>query len=433
MISEIAHFLFLSNLLDKKIYNSKDRSCFGKVIDVIVVPKETYPEVASLVISPGFLRKKQIISWENILPFELPVINLMAKEGATTLPFPESGVLNGNELLLKDTFLDKQILDVYGCKVVRVNDLHLLKENNKIWVVHVDIGFRGISRRLGWEKNLDSIMQWIFTYKLPDQFVSWKYVQQLASGADHVGLTSLKLKTACQPLTTLHPADLSEILMDLNRYERIALFRSLDSKTAGEVLSELKSDVQKRLMENLEREKRYEIINQMPPDKAADVLGSLKPKRREEIMKHMSLDRAEVIKNLLVHPEESAGSIMNTQFVSLAPDLTVEQAINKLKEFAPTVEALYYIYVVDENKTLLGVVTMRRLMASPPTSKLSEVMNTKTIKVKPNTDEERITNIFIKYNFGAIPVVDNQNKMLGIIMFKDAVDKVLSAVVARGK
>jgi Mg2+ transporter MgtE len=275
-------------------------------------------------------------------------------------------------------------------------------------------------------------MNWIFTYKLPDQFVSWKYVQQLPSGTDHIGLVSLKLKTACQPLTTLHPADLSEILMDLNRYERIALFRSLDSKTAAEVLAELKSDIQKRLLENLEREKRYEVISQMLPDKAADLLSHLPPKRREDIMKHLPQSNTETIKGLLVHPEETAGSIMTTQFVTMQPEITVDEAINKLKEFASKIQSLYYVYVVDANQILLGVVTMRRLMASLPAAKLSEIMNTKVVKVKPNTEEKKITRTFIKYNFGAIPVVDSHNKLLGIIMFKDAVDKVLSAIAKKG-
>jgi CBS domain-containing protein/sporulation protein YlmC with PRC-barrel domain len=429
MISQIQHFLFLSDLLGKKVYKTQGNSAFGKIVEVIITPKEIYPEVTKLVISPGWFRTNIIINWDNIMPFDLPINRLIVKDGTSSQPF----ALSGNEMALKDSFMDKQILDVSGCKVVRINDLHLLKENNKIWVVHVDVGFRAILRRLEWEKRIDSVSNWIFSAKLPDQFVSWKHVQQLPSGADHIGLAPLKLKIASQPLTTLHPADLAEIIMDLDRYERVAFFRTLDIKNAAEVVSELKIDVQKKMFEGIDKEKRSELLSHMAPDKAADLLGHLNPKRREDILKRLLPDKAKNITSLLLHPEETAGSIMTTQFVALPKTFTVEQTLAKLKELAATVQALYYIYVLDENQSLLGVVTIRRLMAAQAAASLGEIMNTKIVKVKSNTEEKKITHTFIKYNFGAIPVVDAQNKLLGIIMFKDAVDKVLSAILEKDK
>ncbi|MBI4835238.1 MAG: magnesium transporter [Planctomycetes bacterium] len=430
MITGQQYFLFLTNLLGKKLYREKSRKFVGKIVDIIAHSKEIYPEVNKLITKRGLFHDKGVVLWEDILPFELPVTKLWVKEETIVNPV---NIANGKDLMLKDTFLDKQIVDVSGCKVVRVNDLHLLKEQNKIWVVHMDIGFRALSRRLGWEKRLDGIMEWIFSYKLPEQFVSWKHVQQLPGSSDHFGLAPIQLKSTSQRLNELHPADLADILQDLDRYERLAMFRSLDIKTAAEVLVELPIERQRRIIENLDREKRANLIALMLPDKAADLLSHLPPKRREEMLKPLPANVSDSIKKLMVHPDQTAGSLMTDKFIALPPEMTVEQSFAKIKELAPNVQALYYAYVVDANQVLLGVVTLRRLLSAAPTAKLSEIMNTRAVKIKPNASEQKAAKLFLKYSFGAIPVVDNQNKLLGIIMFKDAVDRVVSAVVESRK
>jgi CBS domain-containing protein len=430
MITGKQYFLFLTDLVGKKLYRGKSRKCVGKITDIIAHHREIYPEVSKLIVSRGLFRDKGVVSWDDVLPFELPVTKLWAKEETSINPI--SGV-NGKDLSLKDTFLDKQIVDVSGCKVVRVNDLHLLKEQNKIWVVHMDIGFRALARRLGWEKRLDGIMEWVFSYKLPEQFVSWKHVQQLPDSSDHFGAAPIQLKSTSQRLNELHPADLADILQDLDRYERMAMFRSLDIKTAAEVLVELPMERQRRMIEGLDREKRYNLITLMVTDKAADLLSHLPPKKREEILKHLPENISGSIEKLMVHPDQTAGSLMTDKFIALPPDMTVEQSFAKIKELAPNVQALYYAYVVDANLILLGVVTLRRLLSAAPTAKLSEIMNTRAVKIKPNASEQKAARLFLKYNFGAIPVVDAQNKLLGIIMFKDAIDRIVSAVVESGK
>ena len=428
MVEGNKYFLFLSELLGVKVKRQSSNKTIGRISEVCVTFKDIYPVISRLVISRGWFRTKVAIAWDDVLPFELPVTRLFVKEEALTPPFQPAE----HEIMLVEEFLDSQIVDVSGCKVVRVNDLHLLKENNKVWVVHMDIGFRGILRRLGYLENTEKIAAWLFSYKFHDTFVSWKHVQRLEGSSEHHGFLGLQLKATCQNLTDLHPADLAEIIMDLKRNERIAFFRALDQKAAAEALTEIKPEDQRFLLDNLDKEKRLQVVGEMPPDKAADVLGRLLPKRRDEILKALPPQRSAEIQSLLIHPSATAGALMTTKFLALSKDLTVEQAMAKIKEQAAQTSALYYTYVVDENQTLLGVVPLKTMLTAAPLAKLGEIMHAKLVKIKETAPERKVTELFIKYTFGAVPVVDNQNKIKGIILFKDAVDKVLSAVAERG-
>ncbi|MCK5578934.1 MAG: magnesium transporter, partial [Planctomycetes bacterium] len=213
--------------------------------------------------------------------------------------------------------------------------------------------------------------------------------------------------------------------MDLSRDERVGLFKTLDHLLAGETLAELPYSVQRILLDSLDRTTQRQVVAEMPPDKAADMISKYPSRRRNEILKRIDPDKAKEIKGLLTHPEETAGALMTTEYIALKQDLSTGQALAAIRRVAADVDEVAYIYVVDDTETLLGVVTLRRLLAASDETKLSDLMNTKLIKVKTGTRERRITRIFGKYNFDAIPVVDNQNKIKGIIIFKDAIDKVL--------
>ncbi|MFA5794806.1 MAG: CBS domain-containing protein [Candidatus Brocadiia bacterium] len=429
MIQDSKYFLYLSELLDKKVIDSQTNKTIGRIKDVLIAPKEIYPEITSLFISVGILGRKFTVAVDDLEPFALPVNKLYLKPDRKPMPFQPSAP---NNFLLKDMFLDKQVLDTGGCKVVRVNDLHLLKENNKIWVVHMDIGFRGIARRLGWLSWLDPLVEWIFTSKLPDKFVSWKFVQAIPSSGERKS-DKLMLRSAYQCFSEMNPADMAEILTALDRYERVSTFKLMDPQTAAEALVEIDLKMQKELMDLIDGEKRREIVTRMPSDKAADLVSRLSRRRQEEILKQIPQPKSGEIRSLLSHPEQTAGALMTTDYVSLNKDTTAEQAMAKIREISVANKPvyLYYIYVIDNDQTLQGVVNMRRLFAAQPASKLSEIMNTKLVKVKVNTHEAKIIKTYIKYNFVALPVVDNHNILKGVILFKDLADKVMMPLINR--
>ena len=221
--------------------------------------------------------------------------------------------------------MDKQIVDTFGAKVVRVNDLHFLRIDSRLRLVHVDVGFRGLMRRVGWEKGVDQALRLLFSYDLPNQFISWKYVQVLP------GSDPLKLSVSQKKLSHLHPADLADIMEDLSGRERSAIFHALDTETAAEALEEIEPKIQRELIETIPVEKASDIVEEMSPSDAADLLGDLPEEKAEEILGGMEQEKAEDLRELLVHAVETAGGLMTTAYLSLPPEMAVEQAISRLR------------------------------------------------------------------------------------------------------
>jgi len=453
MLSETNYFFFLSDILDKKVKKGSGET-LGRVVDIVILtsPSKIYPEVTALVVSHGLFGKHLKISIIGLEPFELPIQHLYLKDNAIIEEFSEPA--NGSTLLVRETFLDKQILDTAGCKVVRVNDIHLLKEKNYIWVVHVDIGFRGIVRRLGWLQMMDTVMEWVFSYKPNERFVSWKYVSPLPQSGERKTDT-LALAPSYQCFTDINPADMADIINDINRDERIAMFKLLDANIASDAIVELNPKVQKELFESLDKTRRSKIISLMPDNKLADLLNHLGRRRADEIIKQLPPEKADKIKGLLLHPEQTAGALMTTQYIALNKDLIVAEAFARFNEMIASSSDMYFyhIYVVDAEQNLLGVIPLRKLLmaqknsgakpieivqlaqepipspaelptASAPATpqKLSDIMTTKIIKIKPLTRQHKIVDLIRKYNFTALPVVDAQNKLKGIVLLKDALE-----------
>ncbi|MBI5360164.1 MAG: CBS domain-containing protein [Planctomycetes bacterium] len=427
MIDIDKHFLYISDLIGKSVVNAGSGKGIGRVSDIIVTNKAPYPEISSVLVKPGLFGKPVLAPWDSIEPFELPLRRLKIRDAAQ---LSDRGPAE-NEIAVCDTFMDKQILDLDGAKVIRVNDLHLLKENHKIWLVHMDVGMRGFLRRLGWLKIIDTVTNWLVSMRIQPRFLSWKHVQALPTTTQPDQSGQLKLKVVHQKLNTLHPADLSEILKDLSYYERIALFRSLDIVSAAETLEQLTPDSQKPLIECIDKAKIPGIIAKMSPDKAADMLAILSQRRRTEILKALPDDLREEMTRLSSHPEQTAGAIMTTDFITQPPTATVQQALDIIKQAAGTTEAIYYIYIVNPENVLQGVVTLRRIMQAAPETALSEIMNSKVKKISENAHKDNAIKLFIKYKFGSAPVVDSHGKLKGVILFKDAMTELLPQMEIR--
>jgi CBS domain-containing protein/sporulation protein YlmC with PRC-barrel domain len=457
MLSETKYFFFLSDILGRKIKKLNGETV-GVVRDIIILtsPAKIYPEVVSLVVSAGLFGRLLKIPITGIEPFELPVRHLYLKDGFAAEKFAEP--VNGGALLVKETFLDKQILDTAGFKVVRINDIHLLKEKNYIWVVHVDIGFRGIVRRLGWLQILDTAMEWIFSYKPNDRFVSWKSVSALPQTGERKTDT-LALAPAYKSFTDINPADMADILNDINRDERGAMFKMLDINIAADALVELDPKIQKELFESLDKPQRLKIIALMPDNKLADLLNQLGRRRADEILRQLAPEKSDKIRGLLLHPEQTAGALMTTQYIALNKDLDVAEALARFNELIASSSDIYFyhIYVVDAEQALLGVIPVRKLLiahgggnvrpdeiiapalapSAPPDQnsgpgsaeprKLSGLMNAKVIKIKLLTRRHKIVDLLRKYNFTALPVVDAQNKIRGVVLLKDALENNVAA------
>jgi len=408
MEQHMKDFYFFSDFLNRGVYFPSGQR-IGRISDLVAIREEPYPMVIGMVIrSKG---KKFYLPWEKIGQIEPRILLNEDRLPALPSPLPEK-----ESVFLREEVMDKQIVDTYGAKVVRVNDLHFLRVNSHLRLVHVDVGFRGLMRRVGWERVVDRLLQWLFSYVLPNQFISWKYVQ-LLSGSD-----LLHLSVSQKKLSHLHPADLADIMEELSSRERSAIFHALDTETAAEALEEIDPKIQKSLIEEIPVEKASDIVEEMSPSEAADLLADLPEERAKEILEGMEKEKAEDLRELLIHSEETAGGLMTTAYLSLPPEVTVETAISRLKAEAPNLDIMDYIFVVDEEEELRGVVSIRDLLTAHSHQTLSEISPSRVVSVKPDADQKEVVDAFAKYGFRALPVVDEGGHLKGVIGFRSVLD-----------
>jgi Mg/Co/Ni transporter MgtE len=226
-------------------------------------------------------------------------------------------------------------------------------------------------------------------------------------------------------ISALHPADIADIISKVSHEEGIALFAGLDPNVAAEALHELESDVQKTIIQNLDKHFASDIVERMPPDEAADLLGDLPSEQAKELLESIEKGDAQDIQELLAHEEDTAGGLMTNEFIAYGPDLGVAEAVETFKIEAHSVETVYYIYIVDKNKKLLGITSLKDMLLSSPNVLLSEIMETNLKTVTPETDQHAAAEIISKYNLLAIPVLDHDGVLLGIVTIDDIMDILL--------
>lgn len=415
-------FTFLSQIINLPVFDAETGDKIGRVLDALAVPREMYPKIISLIIQ---LKKEG-----KRLNLPLKEIKKIVENKAIYARIPSDHLaelvgVGENEILLKEVFLDKQIVDISGAKVVRVNDLHLLKEPSNLWVVHMDVGFSGLLRRLGVLRPCNFIFRILFSRELKDKLISWKYVQPISSASMN---ESLKLKIDNAGLSQLLPADLADILADLGVDEREIVFNSLDISTAAKTLEELPSKIRIQIAESLSQLRLANIINEMPMDEVVDLMADLPKKLVHSLFRILPQEEVKQIKGLLEHSEDIAGSLMNTEFISARLNATTGDVLDRLRTEAERTESFSYIYILDENDFLLGVITLRQLLTEPPDRPVSEFMRSQVVSAKINTDVKDVAQVFIKYDFHLLPVVDDDNRMHGVITMKDAFESVFSEI-----
>lgn len=409
--------VFVSEILNKPVLDPKGEE-IGKVKDIVVVKGEPLPKVSSLI-----LEKKRIyllLPWQELNIFNKRIMS--AKTYADNLSqynFDEKDLL-----IVRDIF-DKQIVDANGAKVVRVNDVKLEGYNNEAVLIAVDVGMRGIMRRLGIERSGEDFMR-LFNRHLPYNLISWNYIQPLEPK-----LTQISLKIPRQLLSELHPADLAEIISQISHKEGATFFKGLDVETAAEALSELEPDVQAAIITTMDSEKAADIIEEMPPDEAADVLSDLPAEKAKEILENIEKEEAKDIQELLSHKEDTAGGLMTNEFIAYNQNLTVKETIEKFRKDAEDIETVYYIYVLDDDEKLCGVISLRELLLADSSAKLSDIMETKLKTVTPEIDEDIVSEIISKYNLVALPVIDEEGHLLGIVTVDDILDRIIPPVAKR--
>lgn len=404
--------LFVSELLKKPVFDPKGDE-LGRLRDFVVIKGDPFPQISALILEEK--KKRYCLEWENVGIFNKRIISSKVYSPRVEPYDPSDDVL----LIVRDIF-DKQIVDANGAKVVRVNDVQIEGQNNIACVSGVDVGMRGILRRLGIERKTENFYQ-LMGKTLPVNIIRWSFIQPLEPRLSKISLTIPR-----QMISALHPADIADIIRTIPQEQGIALFKGLDPDVAAEVLPELDPDIQRAIIENIDKDYASDVVERMPPDEAADLIADLENGKAQELLESIEDEEAQDIQELLAHEEDTAGGLMTNEFISCSPGLTVQQAIERFKAEAHDVETVYYIYITEGEK-LAGIVSLRDLLLSSSNTLLSGIMETKLKTVTPDTHQKEVAEICSKYNLIAIPVVDEEGDLLGIVTIDDIVDYLMPA------
>ncbi|MHB1845015.1 MAG: magnesium transporter [Deltaproteobacteria bacterium] len=409
-------FLFLSSLLGRRVV-ATDGKPLGRLADVVVIPGEPYPPIVSIVF--GGPEDRRTVAWSSVKGLQGTRLVLQPEAESAPLPAP----LPPDRLLLAAEILDKQLVDVEGAKVVRVNDLHFLDIKGTLRLAHADVGFRGLVRRMGWQSAIDGLVGALKPragYLRGDVLVPWKLVQPLdvASG-------KVRLDIAQRQLAEIHPADLAEILEDLDRFQRAELFKRMDVSTAAETLEETSSEITAELIKQVTPERAADILEEMGPDEAADVLSELPRETQQALLGQMERPDAREVQALLGYPPRSAGGLMTTDLVKLVAEVTALDALAEVRRRADELPIVYELFVVDAGDQLRGVCTLKDLVASDGATSLGKLMREAPGTVGLTADIRDVAEVAAKYNLLSVPVVDEAGLLRGIITVDDILGQVL--------
>ena len=407
-------FVFLSEILNCRVVDSKGK-IVGVVVDLRAKLGELFPRVVSVRVRQKKPRKLLAFAWESVESMNGNLIKLRpnAEQLCIDLEIKEG------EILLKGEILDKQVVDTYGAKIERANDLHLLSAEGQLRLVHVDFGIRGIFRRLGWIKSVDALTNWFFAYQIPNKLLSWKYIQPLSLDPKK---KALKLNLTHRKLSEIHPSDLADILEELDKHRRSYVFHTLDVEAQADALEEVDSKTKLSLIEGLSDEHASDVIEEMEPDEAADLLLDLPEEKKKELIQGMEKEARTELEELLKFKEGTAGSIMTPDFIACVETDTAEKAMEIFKRSSDPLENVSYIYVKDAQEKLVGVVTLRDLILNKPETPVNSFMNRHLVKLKAEDSVREVAEAFKKYKFLALPIVDEQDRIKGIITLRDGVE-----------
>ena len=407
---------YLSEIQHRRVIEPNGNEV-GKLADIAVVPQGQFPAAQWAILATPSGEK--VVRWGDLAQ---EIGHLRLRNRLETTPEAQ---LPTEALRLARDLLDRQIVDTHGAKVVRVNDLQLSDVDGQLRLVGADVGLRGLLRRVGAESLAERVAG-LAGRRLPRGIIPWHLVETLEPATPETAKSAaVRLTIPHAKLALLHPADIADVVEEMSADERVAVFQQLDLETAADALQEVEPEMQTAIVTDLPEERAADILEEMDPDEAADLLQDLPEERREELVELMEKEEAEDVEELLTHPEDSAGGIMTSDFVALDGGLTAAQAIDELRAKRPDPELTYYLYVVDSEGTLEGVLSLRDLVVASPETKVSEIMDPNVLKVDAETPKEEVAAFIAKYDLLALPVVDARRKLLGTVTVDDVVELML--------
>jgi magnesium transporter len=407
--------LALSDLLGATVYDSAGAES-GRVREVALAPQEDRSRVLSLIVKTK--------AGDRVLP--LSQISAIAGGIRASTGVEQWAAVNGTDglFLLERDLLDQQVIDVHGRKVVRVNDVEMhIDAHEEASCKHsvlrmgsVDVGARGAVRRLLRGLAPHAALQSLLN-RIPPRTIPWDFVDLIETDPAR----RVRLKISHERLAKLHPADIADIIEELSPDEREAVFETLNEEVAAEALEELEPKVQKAIVESLDSERAADIFEEMDPDAAADLLGDLSRERTEEILVQMDPAERRDMVELLEHKESTAAGRMTTEFLALPQHASVQNAIDSLRIFEGGVESVGTIYLVDPEGKLTGAVPLAKLVLAEMSSPLASLAQERLVSSNRTMGDNEVAELFDKYNLVTLPVVDEDNTLMGVITSDDVI------------
>jgi magnesium transporter len=409
--NKVEQQFFLSDIIGKKVINGKKK--IGKLSDFII--KENggkFPVVTHMFVGRSFGYPPLTIEWEKVTSFSKKEISVnignideYAKE------------VKEDAILLKDYVLDKKVLDVEEREIDVVYDILLTMKNGKLYVCDVDFSKQRLYKRM----HLRFLARTVADVE-ERKMVSWNYIQPLENLGSFKG--QIKLNVLKEKLSNLRPVDLADVLEEMDHEQRVQIFDQLNETKASDTLEEINPSVQRALIASLDKKKVAKLLNVMTPGQAADILSVLPVPEAQTIMKSMAKENVAKIESILQHHHENIVNFATRKFMSYPPDEIVLKAQEDYAHDAQGKIVVMYLYVVDAKGKLLGVIDIKELLQAPlkSTTKLADIMETNFIALKTTNTLKEASVIFSRYGYRALPVVDEEGKLVGVVPFRDVMN-----------
>lgn len=399
---------YLSRIIGSKLYSDSDYA-IGRIEDLVVTTDSEHPKVIGLILKDG----RQLDSSTIDIVKDGGQYVFYCKDIIET-KFPKE-----NLLFLSRDVQDRQIVDTDGRKVVRVNDLRLAITASGTFLVAVDVGLEGVLRRLGVAKPLKNTLK-IFKKTIPSKLILWDDVETIDAGRP-----GIKLSKQSSKLNTLHPSDVADIIEELDRTTQNTVFASFDQERAADILEEMEPEARANIIDSMSDTKAADLLEKMPSDEVADILDSLSADKTEKILQKMERETSDEVRELMEYDDDTVGSVMSTDYLSFSDDYSVNDVFAQLRRLKPEADTVNYLYVVDKNERLLATVSLRDLAVSEPSVRLKDIMNKEFISVYDDDDIETLNEIVNKYNLFAVPVINHDDFLMGIVVVSDVVDNLI--------
>jgi len=402
----------MSSLIGVKVYRGQKK--IGRLSDLMIVETGKLPEVKNLIVTRPFGDPALLVPWERVKTLEpggceIDIDDLKKFEAVP----PEDAIL------LFDHILNKKVLDMEDAEVEVVYDIHLVNRNGRLYVTEVDTSKSARLRRLGFG-FLSGIL---YPREDPQDsgVISWRYIQPLPPNISSFR-GDVKLNILKDKLADIHPVDLADMLEELDHDQRVMVFSSLEHEQASDTLEEIEPQVQRDIISSLSTEQVVRLLNDMTPGQAADILSVLPSAEAHEILEALQRESAKKIQSIIDKQEEKVIHYTTQKILKFLPETTVGYIENDYPRHARGRDVIMYIYVVDKEETLLGVIDLKELLQAEDQALLRDIMLENVISLSTESTLKEASQVFARYDFRALPVVDEKNRLAGVIPYRDVMN-----------